>query len=733
MKANAGNLLTWLAEPALRSLAVACVAALVLAVVSRKRAALRLYVWTAVLYVALAMPLLSLFLPRVKVEVPASAWPVPHQVAAAVPASAQASPASAKIFDSSIVKPPHRAIGAKVTQPADANSQAPIASNGGELLRDSASSPVAHADSVMNWGAIALGIYFLGFAILLTRILLGIRGSRHLARSAKDICPRFFLRKGEAEDPHTALALQLLSSQSCLAQLKTPPRLKESAALLVPATVGIVRPLILLPSGWQAWSEEELQAVLAHEISHVSRRDALTQLASLLHRAIFWFSPLGWWLHRQLTDLAEQASDEAALAGGVDRRLYAETLLGFFARLQSGPRRVRWHALSMAHSNGAGSAERRVDQILAWKGVAAMKKRFVIVLVALAAPVIFFAASLRPMVSYAQVAAAQPSARPQAASASTQAGAPPLWSNPETKAAQQASRKAQEEARIADTSGVLSTRQMQDAQAAVAKAQKIARDAKTSVAMSNQQIQATQEAVAKAERIARLAEQSNRGTNTINIEGGSFNMGSGPRYVMMKANSDHVYMSGDDEDLQHARRLRQTIKSDFIWFERDEKSYVITDPAFLARATALFAPQEELSKRQDALGRQQDELGRQQDALSQQMEKVKVQIPDIRPQLERIRMRLKELQDSGATQRELGRVQSEIGELQSQIGRLQSVAGRQQSVIGRQQGELGRKQGQLGRQQGELGRKQGELARQASRELRGMFDDAIGKGIAKPE
>lgn len=732
MKAIAGNLLTWLAEPALRALAVACLAAFVLAVVSRKRAALRLYIWTGVLYVALAMPLLSLLLPRVKVDLPASAWPVPHQVAAAVPASAQASPASAKLFDATVRNLPRRATHRKVIQQADANSQAPIASNGGEPSGASASSPVTHPLSV-NWGAIALGIYLLGFAILVTRLLLGIRASRLLARSAENICPRFFLRKGEAEDPHTALALHLVSSQSSLAQLKTPPRLKESAALLVPATVGIVRPLILLPSGWKAWSEQELQGVLAHEISHVSRRDALTQLLSLLHRAIFWFSPLGWWLHRQLTDLAEQASDEAALAGGADRRLYAETLLGFFARLQSVPHRVRWHALSMAHRNGSGSAERRVDQILAWKGVTAMKKRFVIVLAALAAPVIFLAASLHPMVSYAQVEAAQSSAQPPAAAASSPADARPLSSKPQTHAAQQAQRKAQEEADTADTSVLLSSQQMQAVQHAMVKTQKIMRDANKSVALSNLQTQAASEAVAKAERIARLEEQSNSVRSTINIEGGSFNIGSGPRYVMMKANSDHVYMSGDDEDLQHARRLRQNIKSDFIWFERDEKSYVITDPAFLARVTALFAPQEELSKQQDALGRQQDELSRQQDALSQQMEKVKVQIPDIRPQLERIRMRLKELQDSGATQRELGRVQSEIGGLQSQIGRLQSDAGRQQSVIGRQQGELGRKQGELGRQQGELGRKEGELARKASRQLRAMFDDAITKGIAKPE
>lgn len=730
MNAIATDLLAWLAEPALRSLAVACVAALVLAMVSRKRAALRLYVWIGVLYIALAMPLLSLFLPRLKVELPASAWPVTHQAAPAVPAPAQVSPLRPKTFVASVHNLPRHPMQGKVIQQADSTSQAPIASNGGEPWRDSAYFSVTHALSV-NWGAIALGIYLLGFAILVARLLLGIHGSRRLARSAKDICPRFFPRKGEAEDTHTSLALEILSSQSCQARLKTPPRLKESAALLVPATVGIVRPLILLPSGWRAWPQQELQAVLAHEISHVSRRDALTQVLSLLHRAIFWFSPLGWWLHRQLTDLAEQASDEAALAGGADRRLYAETLLGFFARLQSVPQRVRWHALSMAHSNGAGSAERRVDQILAWKGVTAMKTRFVIVLVALAAPVIFLAASLHPMVSYAQTNPAQPSTQPPAALGSSIAVARRVASDSATDAAQQASRKAQEEAGTADTSDVLSNQQMQAAQAVIAKAQKIVRGANTSVVLSNQQMQAVQKAAANAEKMAQ--EQSDRSTNTINIEGGSFNIGSGPRYVMMKANSDHVYMSGDDEDLQHARRLRQTIKSDFIWFERDEKSYVITDPAFLARITALFAPQEELSKQQDALGRQQDELGRQMDALGEQLEKVKVQVPDIRPQLERIRLRLKELQDSGATQSELGRVQSQVGELQSQIGRLQSVAGRQQSVIGHQQGELGRKQGELGRRQGELGRKQGELARQASRELRAMFDEAIGKGIAKPE
>ncbi|HEX5433822.1 MAG TPA: M56 family metallopeptidase, partial [Candidatus Angelobacter sp.] len=602
MKVIATDLLAWLAEPALRSLAVACVALLVVAMIPRKRAALRLYVWTGVLYVALAMPLLSLFLPRLKVAIPASAWPVTRNAAPALAATAQASPSGPRISGGSVLNQPHRAVQAKATQEGGLASVSPIASEPGTQAATSVPSPGTPARSV-SWEAIALGFYLLGFITLLARLLLGIRGSRRLARTAEDVCPRFFPRKGEAEDTHISLALELLFSQSHHAGLKVPPRLKQSAALLVPATVGILKPVILLPAGWREWPEPELQAVLAHEISHVCRRDALTQLLSLLHRAIFWFSPLGWWLHCQLTDLAEQASDEAALAGGADRKLYAKTLLGFFARLESVPGRVRWQALSMADLSGSGNAERRVERILAWQRGTAMKKSFVILLVAVAAPVILLAASLHPLVSYAQPETSlQPSTPPQAAVALSS------------------------EARDAGSSP-----QLRAEREDVADAQKDARSANTSVMLTSREVQSAQDAVANAQKAAGAAEQSNRSANTINIEGGSFNIGSGPRYVMMKANSESVDMSGDNEDLQHARKLREKIKGDFIWFERDEKSYVITDPAFLARVSALFAPQEELSKQQDALGKQQDELGRQQDALGAQMDKVKVKVPDIRP------------------------------------------------------------------------------------------------------
>jgi bla regulator protein blaR1 len=693
------DLLVPLGESALRSVAVAGIAALLLALLPSKRSVVRLRVWTGVLYIALAMPLLGLVLPHFNVAIPGAWLGLRAAHSAVVPVepspSAKETLVTAPAADFELHRAPATADKhqqRRSTQAVVENSNPRVvASTDHAVSTAKPQSPVADRMSSVSWGRIALAIYFLGLTILLVRLLLGIRGSRKLAASACDISPRYFPRKGEMEDSCTSAALDFVALQSHHAGLEAAPHLKESSALLVPATVGIRKAVILLPPGWREWSREKLEAVLSHEISHVERRDALTQLLSALHCALFWFSPLPWWLDRQITDLAEQASDEATLAGGADRTLYAETLLGFFSQLERRAGRIRWHALSMASSENSSGAERRVDRILAWRPATSMKKSFIAVSLVCAVPVIFLIAALRP--SLAAQAAAEP------------AKAIPVPST-------------------ANTPGALPARM-----SGTVRPELVAQSAPAEKTNSSQPKDV----------------QTSEDSNTVNVHGGFYN--SGPRYVIIHANSNSVTMSGDEEDIQHARALRRKINGDFIWFERDEKSYVITDPAFLARVNALFAPQDELSKQQDALGRQQDELGRQQDELGRQqdevgkqMDAVAVKVPDISPDLERIHARLKQFQSSGATQSELGSVQSQLGELQSRVGHLQSQAGQQQSLIGRQQSELGqkqsalgRKQGELGRQQGELGRRQGELAREASSKLRSMFDDAITKGIAKPE
>ena len=71
-----------------------------------------------------------------------------------------------------------------------------------------------------------------------------------------------------------------------------PFQVLESDRIAVPVTVGLLRPKVVLPSGWELWSEAKLRAVLAHEGAHVARRDPLVAGLASLNRCLFWFHPL---------------------------------------------------------------------------------------------------------------------------------------------------------------------------------------------------------------------------------------------------------------------------------------------------------------------------------------------------------------------------------------------------------------------------------------------------------
>jgi peptidoglycan hydrolase CwlO-like protein len=212
----------------------------------------------------------------------------------------------------------------------------------------------------------------------------------------------------------------------------------------------------------------------------------------------------------------------------------------------------------------------------------------------------------------------------------------------------------------------------------------------------------------------------------------SYGFDDDERFVIVTGKSDSFTMSGSSQDAHHVEKLRKQIPGDFIWFQRDEKSYIIRDQATIDRAHKLWAPQEDLGKKQEELGRQQEALGKQQEELGAKMKQVKVNVPDMTAAIDRLKAKLQKLGPS-ATMEQVGELQSEIGELQSKIGELQSHAGDQQGKLGEEMGALGEQQGKLGAQQGELGRQQGELAEKASKEMKQLLDDAIKNGKAQPE
>jgi beta-lactamase regulating signal transducer with metallopeptidase domain len=759
-------------QPAARSLAFACVAGLVLAAFRVHSVALRLAIWRTVLVVALAMPLLGLLLPPVPVFVPLAAKFIPAKPLTKIAPTPEVH--SRAISVNQIAHSSSAKLGA--FSYSGQGSRTTDATNADDVTDASGTPPTADASAANEqphrpfpWLAASAAIYFAVAIFMLMRLALGMMLGRRLERESRLV-----------EDDHALARLHFFAQAAGLRA--SPPRLAESELLSVPVTFGVRHPAILLPAGWREWEPAELDAVLAHEISHVARRDALAERLSLLHRAIFWFSPLSWWLARHLADLAEEASDDAALAAGADRTRYAETLLGFFVALEAAPGRVWWQGVSMAT---AGQAEKRVDRILEWKGSVAMrlKKPVVIAYMLCAIPVVCLIAAFRPTIINLHPDGSQqsaphttePPALPVQQSAQSPAAPAPVpapANAPQPSAAPSAAPAAAPSAApvpapLAPLAPVVRVRAVVTPMVSVDPVV-LVHTVVTPLVVANVRpvvsvapavrvlsvvpvppvggpVSAVAPVVTVHPYLPPLLQSTTITSNSVIIgdsDGEQFTIVSGNSAVSATSNGLTISSDGNSDV---ANSLRRSFSGDFIWFIHDGKAYIIRDPATVKQAMDFFAPTQELGRQQEALGKQQEALGAQQEALGakqealgEQMEKVRVKIPDLTAELEKLQADLKKLGADG-TQDDLGRIQEKIGEIQSRIGDLQSKAGEEQAKLGEKQGALGEEQGKLGQQQGKLGEMQGKLgeqqeaaSRKASREVKKLLDQAIASGLAKP-
>ncbi len=105
-------------------------------------------------------------------------------------------------------------------------------------------------------------------------------------------------------------------------------RIRSSPGLIEPGVIGLFRPILLLPAGIvERLKPSQLDAVLAHELCHVRRRDNLTSAIHMIVEAIFWFHPLVWWIGARLIEERERACDETVLSLGNEPHDYAEGIL----------------------------------------------------------------------------------------------------------------------------------------------------------------------------------------------------------------------------------------------------------------------------------------------------------------------------------------------------------------------------------------------------------------------
>ena len=161
--------------------------------------------------------------------------------------------------------------------------------------------------------------------------------------------------------------------------------IRATRAVSTPATVFAT---ILVPEDFESWPLPTQRAVIAHERAHVANKDFYVQWLAQLHRCVFWFSPLAWWLPNRLALLGEHISDDAALQETTERAAYAEVLLGFAARRVRGSE----HLVSMARERTLGP---RIDRILEGVTPQATSRRRIWLFLAALLPLVGIVAGLQ--------------------------------------------------------------------------------------------------------------------------------------------------------------------------------------------------------------------------------------------------------------------------------------------------------------------------------------------------
>ena len=477
-------------------------------------------------------------------------------------------------------------------------------------------------------------------------------------------------------------------------------RLRESGAVSSPVTLGSG---VLLPEEWVEWDQEKLRIVLAHEDSHVRQGDFYLQMLAGVHTALFWFSPLGWWLKRKLSDLGEAISDRAGLEMAVSPVSYAQILLEFAAS----PRPTLIGVAMARNANVSQRIERFLNESSFRQAFAGGRRRIYAAVVLVAAALFAGTTLLRVEAQSEPPASPAPTAVPNPALAPTTVPEPPAASSIEPAAAPEAP----------------------------------SRPALSDMARPAAPPPPAGVSVGAEENVSVGAgeSQSDHSSYSSGSGGGySYSYSSnGESWALVTDGSQRITFNGDwhNSTRDEVEKARKLSNGKFLWFTHDGKSYFVDDAATIGQIQQMYKPIEELGEKQEALGRQQEELGRQQEALGRKQEEASIPTPDISKEMARLNEAVAKLdakKGSTVNQEQLADIEGKLGEIQGRLGELQGEVGTKQGELGAQQGELGAKQGELGAQQGRLGEEQGRRSQEADRKVKSIISESLRDGKAKP-
>ncbi len=536
-----------------------------------------------------------------------------------------------------------------------------------------------------------------------------------------------------------------------------------------PVTIGSG---IVLPADYLEWDRSKLRMVLAHERSHVRQMDFYLQLLAGLYTALFWFSPLGWWLRRTLATLGEAIGDRAGLDAAASRSRYAELLLEFAAMPRQALRRTYFGVAMARPGNLSHRIERMLNDRLFHNAFAEGRRRALVSLLLI--PAALFGATALIRVAKAQAAPPVAPVPPRIALAPASPVLPLVL--PDVAPAAKM---------IPDSMAPLMALKEPDDQAAPQPPKRppappapggseegpaLAPESAPALAMAQRQERwrtATLLTVRGEDASQPLVAED----QTVTGYGYHFSS-DGESWAIVNGPDDQFTFSGEWSGNRAAELevARKVAKAPFLWFTHQGKSYIVTDPQIIAKIRAMYRPMDDLGRQQEALGKQQEELGKQMDELGRLQDGVQVKMPDLSKEMAELDAQIAKAKESrdqwntkdlaeaeaslkaaqnkmltpekmadlqekladaqAAWNDNMAEMQAQLAELQGKLGALEGEAGARQGEFGAKMGALGEQQGKLGEQQGRLGEEQGKLAQQADQKVRSIIDECLRNGKA---
>jgi bla regulator protein blaR1 len=111
-------------------------------------------------------------------------------------------------------------------------------------------------------------------------------------------------------------------------KIKQSVKIIESALISIPCVIGYIKPVILLPIGLvNQLPEKEVEAIIAHEVAHIIRKDWLLNVFQHLVEAIFYFHPAIWWISDKISVERENCCDDFVISKKINQLTYAKALL----------------------------------------------------------------------------------------------------------------------------------------------------------------------------------------------------------------------------------------------------------------------------------------------------------------------------------------------------------------------------------------------------------------------